>query len=670
MTKDPYRYFRVEARELVAALQAGALELERGADPPATVARLLRVAHTLKGAARVVRVGEVADLAHGVEDLLAPARAEPGPEAPPGMPGRIDRPLIEGLLGAADAISARLALLDAPRAGEAAAALGGGGFAAARTPDPTPAPAQPAPAPPPTREGLDAVRVPLRDLDRLLDQLLDLRARLAELARSGVDAGALDPLQRGLSALQGGVSELRLVPAAGLLADLQRVARDAAVALGKEVQLTARGGEVRLDAPVLRAIGEAMVQLVRNAVAHGIEAPAQRARAGKPATGRIEVGVERRGARVVFRCRDDGRGIDLEAIRQAALRAGRISFQEAAGLSMEAALGLLLRGGLSTAGAVSEVAGRGVGLDVVREALERVAGEVTLDSTPGAGTELLLEAPVSLAALDALAVEAGGARWLIPLDGVAACAPAPRPEPGATRRAKVVHQGAPLEVAPLAELVGGPPQAGARAGTLVVLEGRTGRTALAVDRLLGATQVVVRALPAATGRAPLVVGAAVGEDGQPVLVLDPPALIEAAAGERPPVPAPPSPYLPVLVIDDSLTTRMLEHTILTSAGYEVELATSAEEGLELARRREYGLFMVDVEMPGMSGFEYVARTRADPRLSQVPAVLVTSRNAREDRQRGLDAGASAYVVKSEFHEAHLLELVARLTRRGVRGGPA
>lgn len=625
--KDPYRYFRLEARDLVSGLQAGALELERGGSPRETVGRLLRLAHTLKGAARVVRLDAIAEVAHRIEDLLGPARES----------GAVGQELVSALLTAVDAIESHLAALDRPA---------------------QPAAAEPR-APAPARTGeLDTLRVSLTELDRLLDGLLDLRAGLV----AGLDRAGLD---RGLSRLQAQLSELRLVPAGVMSANLERLARDTAVAAGRQVELVASGSDVRLDAPVLVAVQEAMVQVVRNAVAHGIEPPERRRRAGKPAVGRIALHVERESSRVRVRCADDGQGIDLERVRGTALARGLIGAEEASGLDLDRALGLLLRGGLSTAEGTTQVAGRGVGLDVVRDAMDRVAGEVSIRSEPGRGTEVSLSVPVSLAALDALEVEVGGERMLIPLDGVAGCRWAGPEElaPGA----RLVHAGEPVDHVPLAALLGLPEARTARerGGTVVILRAAEGALAARVDHLGGVTRVVLRALPPRAGRLPLLAGACLSAEGVPLLVLDPAALVEAARTLAARPVEVEAPRLPLLVIDDSLTTRMLEHGILTAAGWQVDLASSAEEGLLRLRGRRYGLCLVDVEMPGMDGYELVATVRRDPQLRALPCVLVTSRGSPADKQRGLSAGADAYVVKSEFQERGLLDLVARLTGTGA-----
>ncbi|HSW08803.1 hybrid sensor histidine kinase/response regulator [Aquabacterium sp.] len=678
MARDPYRYFRIEARELLEQLGRGVLDLEKGADMapqgPPLVPRLLRLTHTLKGAARVVRQGDIADQAHAIEDLLAPLRdAAPGPQREP----------IDAMLARLDRIGALLAELGPAAAPDATADAGAG------------APVADA-APPPL------LRPELSELDALLEGVAQTHAQLAALRRQvlplqearalaeQLDAhptpaarvpaerlrALLERLERGLAApleqmdrelrqVRDAAEQLRLVPAAALFAPLERLVRDTAKAQGKSAALHHRGAAVRLDATVLAALQAPLLQLVRNAVVHGIESEGQRVALGKPAAGRVTLAVERQGRRVVFRCSDDGAGVDLDAVRRAAQRKGWLgtATQEHDGPAL---LQLLLRGGLSTAASVTEAAGRGVGLDVVREALERLGGEVSVRSSTGQGTEISLAVPLSLASLEALVVDADGASAAIPLDAVHRTV---RLETQHIARSaqgdSIVHEGEVLPFVSLSRLLGrSTPNRGARFASAVIVAGAGGRAAIGVDRLLGAASVVLRALPALALSTAVVAGASLDVDGQPQLVLDPDGLVSAATSAASSAGAAEAqaaaPRAPVLVIDDSLTTRMLEQSILESAGYAVHTAASAEQGLVQARRQRYALFLVDVEMPGMDGFGFIETVRADPALREVPAMLVTSRGSAEDRRRGQQAGAQGYIVKGEFAQDDFLRRVRQL----------
>jgi len=297
----------------------------------------------------------------------------------------------------------------------------------------------------------------------------------------------------------------------------------------------------------------------------------------------------------------------------------------------------------------------------VRDTAARLDAQVTLRSEAGRGTTVELAVPVSVAAMTALHLTAGGAAAAVPLDAVRSTAFV-LPErvlqlPEGTR---VEHDGAVIPFLPLARVLGRPLPAARRFWSTVVVQAGPRLVAVGADRLGGTSDVVVRPLPGWVDAEPAIAGAALDGEGNPRLVLDPAGLLAAAeGGAAGRLEATPAPRAPILVVDDSLTTRMLEQHILQTAGYEVEVAVSAEEALEKARARRFGLFVVDVEMPGMDGFEFVRVTRSDPR-TDAPAILVTSRSAQEDRRRGVEVGASAYIVKGEFDQGRLLESIEEL----------
>jgi two-component system chemotaxis sensor kinase CheA len=679
---DPYRYFRVEARELVEGLGQGLLELEKGGGAdPALGARLFRFAHTLKGAARVVRRLELAELADAAEDIFSLSRDE----------GRsVTREELSKLLGLVDRMEEGLRQLDAP-------------------PPTAGSPVKQQSAP--HEDAFQSVRIEVEEMDAVLRAVTETGVQLAALRRDlapvrqltlvaaalsnrlalaagggarsaqgrdqalaselhvGLDRAAqaletgLERVEQELADVRAGADRLRLVAAETLFPALQRAVRDAAQTLEKQADFAASGGSLRLDAHVLGPLRAALLHLVRNAVAHGIEPPAERVAAGKPERGTVLVRVERRGDRVVFACSDDGRGIDVRAVRRELVARGLADASEVARLPEDAVLERLLGAGISTSRSVTPIAGRGVGLDVVREAAQRLAGEVSVRTTPGRGATIELRVPVSLAAVRALVVEAGATAAAIPVDAVretlrlAAGAIGRTPEGDAVVRgdkivpflplARVLRQSATFD------------RNAACSGVVIAVAERS--AVIGVDRLLGTFDVVVRPLPAGAVADPVVAGATLDAEGNPRLVLEATGLLDAAGAAAPEqLDAREVERPPILVIDDSLTTRMLEQSILESAGYTVDVAVSAEQGLEKARQKPYGLFIVDVEMPGMNGFDFVATTRGDAELRRVPAILVSSRDAPEDLKAGERAGASAYVVKGEFDQNLLLSHIRRL----------
>jgi two-component system chemotaxis sensor kinase CheA len=672
MARDPYKYFRVEARELVDGLGRGALEVEKGNGGTEPIASMLRLAHTLKGASRVVRQGPIAELAHAVEDVLSPYREEGS--------GAVSKDAVASLLRLLDDISARVAVLE-----------------------PAAESSRIGPVAPP--ESLRTVRVEIEEMDALLEGVSETSVRLAAIRR-GLDdlsrarvlaAGLVDQMPESLRArssaeelhaliarverslgagldhadreidqVRDRAAELRLMPASAVFGVLERAARDAAQALDRSIDFEASGGERRLEANVLFALRDALLHVVRNAVAHGIEAEAERRRLGKPPAGRVTLEVQRRGNRIAFVCRDDGRGIDVDAVRRAAVARGVTTAAAAAALSPEQALRLVFESGVTTTDKVTEVSGRGVGLDVLRTTVAELKGEVTLQSDPGRGTTVDLCVPMSVASISALVLDVDGTAVSVPLDSVRRTL---RLAPGDIARFadrdSVVVDGAAVAFLPLARALRGTlfRETGARSWCVVVLQAGSRIAALGADRLVGTTNIVLRPLPRGAGPAPIASGVSLDFEGNPQLVLDPGVLVAAAHAGRDAVQeAVPSAKerAPILIVDDSLTTRMLEQSILESAGYTVDLATSAEEALALARKTPHSLFLVDVEMPGMDGFEFVSRTRADSLLGGVPAILVSSRQAPEDRLRGEQAGARAYIVKGDFDQGYFLRTIRQL----------
>ena len=687
MTKDPFKYFRIEARELVDGLAQGALELEKGQGRGEAVVRLLRLAHTLKGASRVVKLGPIAELAHALEDVLAPFR-DAGTV--------ISKEAVLQVLRLLDGIRAKVHELDAP--------------APAATPalQTVAAPVVPASVTT-TPDVFETVRIDLSEMESFLGAVSEigtqggsLRTGLRRLQRGGVVArdlhrslshpekagdsavkattlvedlqqellGAqrlltadIERLQSRLERIHESAHRMKLLPASTIFPTLESAVLDAGRSVERLVGFHSSGGDHRLDAQMLGSLRDALLHVVRNAVAHGIEAAADRARAGKPPEGTVRLSVEQRGRRISFLCSDDGRGIDIDAVRRTALERGLLSPAESARIGLDEAVALLLKGGVSTTSRVTELSGRGIGLDVLRETVTRLKGEISVASTPGRGTTIEIVVPVSLASQAVLLVESRDIPVSIPLESVVKCLLLkPADVSRSANKETIRHEERTIPLVDLAAALRRPDVSGRVTNwPAVIIRGGGEEVALRVDLLVGAGRALVRPLPPAVQADPLIYGASLDRDGNPRLALDPAGLIEAARkGSSLPFQPAARDRLPILVIDDSLTTRMLEQSILESAGYEVDLASSGNEGLSKARERRYSLFICDVEMPGMNGFEFVTRTRADAALKDIPSILVTSLASPEDKSRGKRAGARAYIVKSEFDQSAFMQIIRGL----------
>jgi len=638
--EDPLRYFRVEAQELVGQLEAGLLSYEKH---PELLPELFRFAHTLKGGARVVRLEATADLAHAMEDVLAHHR-EAGTH--------LSKQEVMELLGIVDAVRVELSQASANGRKEAAGEAQTPGapldFETVRIGlsemDTLAAGAHEA-------ESLfTAVRAELRELAALRHGhgTVDLADRIAERERRFTTLS--DSLELALRRLSDKASVLRLLDASMAFPELERAAHDAAALTGKQVSFTARGGNVKLDGHVLSPLRSALLHLVRNAVAHGVESPFERSQRGKPETGHVEVLVERRGPRIAFIVSDDGGGIDRDAVRRAAAARGLAT-------SEGDTLDLIFQPGLSTSSTVSDLSGRGVGLDAVRTAVQALKGRVEVRSNPGAGTRFELHVPVSLSSMRALAVRFGARTLLIPLDSVVSTVLLSASNWVVRGEGRsLLHEGAALPLHDLSSWLD--PNAKQQEPRLaLVLQTNGGLVGLAADALAGTRDIFLRPLPSAAGGSALLLGTAFDDQGDPELVLDPQGLGLAARGAPRADNEPRKKPRKILVVDDSLTTRMLEQSILEGAGYDVELASSAKEGLEKASQGQYGLIVTDVEMPGMNGYEFTAETRRRPELRAIPVIMVSSLASEESRRRGTEAGINAYIVKGEFDQGAFLGAV-------------
>ncbi len=513
-------------------------------------------------------------------------------------------------------------------------------------------------------------------LDLMSRSLAENAADLSSIARDL--AGELDGAEsdrREFKRLTRGLQEqmlrLQLAPLGTLSARLDRTVRTTAAREGKRVDLVLAGAEVELDRAIVAGIADPLLHLLRNAVGHGIELPAVRRELGKAERGRIEVRARMEGSQVAIEIADDGAGLDWTAIHTAAAAAGVVPGAH-----------LLFEPGFTTLAAVGEVAGRGVGLDVVKTEVERLRGSVAVQSHAGAGTTFTLRLPQSLALARVVLVRAAGETLAVPAASIVqvlrlAAADA-RPPGGewaaAAGRGEVVDAaGASFPVRDLAELLALParPRPADHRSVLLLAAGER-RLALAVDDLAGIFDAVVAGLGTLLPRVRGVSGAAVAGDGRLLLVLNPAELLAvavaasggAAAGASTAAPSGVRPS--VLVVDDSLSVRRVLAGLLRAAGWEVRVARDGREALEMlqAAPRLPGVAVVDVEMPRMNGYELLASLRREPALRSLPVVFLTSRAGEKHRAGALSLGADGYLVKP-YEDAHLLATLARVARPEV-----
>ncbi len=452
----------------------------------------------------------------------------------------------------------------------------------------------------------------------------------------------------------------------------QRNVRDIGRALGKTVRLDIVGGATSIDRDILEQLDAPLGHLMRNAVDHGIEAPEQRRANGKPAEGLIRLEARHNAGLLQIIVSDDGGGIDIEALRQATLARGLTTAETVWDLSEEELLEFLFLPGFSMKATVSDISGRGVGLDAVQAMVRQVRGQVTVASEPGIGTRFQLQLPLTLSVIRALLVEIDGEPYALPLTAIVRALRLPRDKIELLEgRPHFRHGEQQVGLVTAHEILGrGEAAAGeAELPTVVVGEG-TNLYALVVDRFLGERELVVRPLDPRLAKVKDVSAAALMDDGSPVLILDVEDLIRSmdklvSGGrlrtlERSVSRAGQKRRKRVLVVDDSLTVRELERKLLDHHGFEVEVAVDGMDGWNAVRSDPFDLVVTDVDMPRMDGIELVTLIKRDPNLRNLPVMIVSYKDREEDRRRGLDAGADYYLTKGSFHDETLIHAVVDL----------
>jgi two-component system chemotaxis sensor kinase CheA len=515
----------------------------------------------------------------------------------------------------------------------------------------------------------------LRAAERAEARAHDFGQQVAELAiRLRGDVAQLGLVAEGLA---DEVLAARLLPVASAFGPFERLVRDLSREQGKAIDLALAGGETEIDRTILERLRDPLMHMLRNAVDHGIESPEARIAAGKPATGRIGLAVANRGGAIEIVLADDGAGLDVARLRATAVRKGLLTAERAEALDEEAAFGLIFQPGFSTVPVATATSGRGVGMDVARDEVARLSGHIRVASAPGQGTTFTITAPLTLATTRAILVEQAGRTFAIPSAPIERTARVRASALVALEgRRAVLVEGRPVPVAELAELLLLPPPArppDPRAWrSFIVLRQDERRVALLIDRLTGEQELVIKPLGWPLRRVRNVGGAAVLGSGETVPILNPADLLQgglrlaragaragAVAGHERPA-ATVSRRRRVLVVDDSLTTRMLERGILEAAGYDTLVAGDGAEALGLLAREAVDLVISDVEMPNLDGFGLTAAIRRDERLRHLPVVLVTSLDDPEHRERGVSAGADAYLGKRTFDQGQLLDTIGRL----------
>ena len=703
--------FRTEAAERLNVLSSGLIELEQTetTDKRAeTLESLVREAHSLKGASRAVNLMDIEALARAMEKILAGLKQDATTATPA---------LFDTLHRAVDGMERYLA---SPTAGEEEGAALRVLAQALDQPSPSPAEAE-LPHPPPGAEippAPDTVRISTARLgslllmaeqllsaklaaDQLAEELKAVRRSLAEwkkaLARphfASQPAQLLTTEKQNIKRLETSIETLEktaeqnfrhlggavanllegmksvlMLPISTLLGILPKMVRDLSRDQGKEVDWSVSGGDIEIDKRILDEMKDPFIHLVRNCIDHGIEPPEEREKQGKPRRGRISLGIEQKAAdKIEITLTDDGAGMDAARIRAAAVKHGVISPASAELLSEDEALALALRSGVTTSPIVTDLSGRGLGLAIVQEKIARLNGALAFETGPGTGTTFRMTLPLTLATFRGVAIQCGGHLFIVPTAQVEKVLRiGPEGIKTVENRATIQLGDQAVSLVNLADVLGLRAAAKTPDKVQIVVLGTGGKPiAFAVDEIHNEQEVLVKPLGKQLARVRNIGGATILGSGQVVPILNVPDLlasaVKAAAGitSLPAVVSKEQKANSLLVVEDSITTRTLLKNILEAAGFSVVTAVDGVDAMTRLHEGEFDLVVSDVVMPRMDGFDLTTRIRADKRLGDMPVVLVTARESREDRERGIDVGANAYIVKSSFDQSNLLETIGRL----------
>lgn len=765
--------FKLEAESHCAALTTGLLALEKNPSDASTVEPLMRAAHSIKGAARIIGLDVIVSLAHTMEECFLAAKSGKEPLTPP----RVDQLLrgvdilgeVRGLAEAdlpawtaaqGDRIAQLVAELKAPApaaaappvsaapvsvagpspsAGQADAGIAGTAAATVEkagvaqvSPPPVvaasvEAKAEPARAATNVRVASDvlnrmlflagessveaarmraliALSETVRMRERSLDAAIDvLREQLRESDRrtAGDDGRVESSMQAVLTEtnrLQSALAEhslkfeetsrrvedlsdnlyrevlrSRMRPFGEGIAGFPRMVRDIARELGKAVELKVDGEHVEVDRDILQKLDAPLTHMIRNALDHGVETASERAATSKPSTATIRLSARHQSGMLVIEVQDDGRGIDAESVRRKVVERKMVDEAMASKLTKPELMEFLFLPGFSTKQAVTQLSGRGVGLDVVMSMVQEVSGTVTLESEFGKGSRFVLKLPVTRSVLRAALVRIGGQLFGVPLARLHRVALVPRTDVKPVQgRMQFELDGESVGIVSASELLGLDVPAAERENMSVLVIGgkRDELCGLAVDEVFSEEDLVVRPLDPRLGTVAHIASAAIRADGVPLFVIDTDDLLRTVkqllndgsrlgvavrrtGGVR-------SGPKRILVVDDSITVREVERQLLQRRGYHVEVAVDGKDGYNALRAGVFDLLVTDVDMPRMTGIELIRALRRETKFENLPIIIVSYKDREEDRMMGLEAGASAYLTKSSFQDDSLLRMVEDL----------
>ena len=702
MAIDPKRFiamFVADSRDNLVRLGNGLSMLSDKPDDAETINVLFRAAHTIKGSARMLKLGTVTETAHKLEDVLGALRDGQIAVTPA---------LIDLVSRAADAIATLLdtiadgaelpppdpvlcdALAKAAHADDDVSPLA----AAAETMS---EPVQTAPSvndahlrtPDSVRVRIDKLDDVIKMMGELVSSHVRLIQRMDQLKKAEkrlIDSEIGTEHRRWLHGFVGGLRDdilsqgrimselgesalsMRMLPLTWAFDPASRLVRDLGRSLGKPVECVVSGAEIELDRHMIDRLSDPLVHILRNCMDHGIESEEARKLAGKPAVGRIRLSARQDGAAVILEISDDGAGIPLDKVRAKAIQRGLIDAERAESLSEAQLIELIFQPGFSTNPIITDLSGRGVGMDAVRKVVvDELRGVVTVETRQGQGTFFSIKLPVSLAMMRVLICEAQGIPFGFTAQYVSELVRVKREDlqDVAGTQAMVLRNEF-VHLISLARLLNVPGDARPQGQSVlaVIVHAGSGKLGLIIDTLRDERDMVIKPLPKHLSSLTLVSGMVTSKQNELVSILHVPRLIEMARAMRGEAVAATSSAFPrhsrILVVDDSLNTREIEKEVLESQGFSVTLAEDGIDGWQKAMAGDFDAVLTDVEMPGLDGFALTRKLREHDKYQHTPIIIITSRNKEDDRRRGIEVGADAYIVKGDFNQTGLIDTLRSL----------
>lgn len=694
--------FKIEAEEHYQAIVNGLLFLEQKPDDPQkmpVIEKTFREVHSLKGAARAVNLIEIERLCQSIEgvfhalkdgkDLFSPFAFDVLHKAVDALYTLLNETDKVSKSIGANSLAQLMRRLDGIQKGEEVMHSQPIPVKPAVVPQELPVEPE-TPVIAETQQSRDTVRISIAKLEKLLVEAEEfltmksaLRYQIDQMSKSGNKE--IDSFVRNLEKYQRqqarmiddlllDIKTTLLLPFGSMLEIVPKIVRDLAHSFGKEVNLTIRGAEIEIDRRILEEMKDPLIHLIRNCIDHGIETIELRERQGKSSRGNIGIGIRQEsGSRISMTIHDDGSGINREKLIASSIKAGHITQEQADKMSDNEILSLIFKSGVSTSPFITDISGRGLGMAIVSEKVSKLGGKIQISSGKDQGTTFIITLPVTLATFKGTLIRVGNQLFVVPVSVVERGV---RIQEGDLKsvegKSYFYHNQENISVNNLADILGvssGNLYGASHWIQLLLISWAQKRFAFLVDEIIGEQEGTVKNLGPQLLSVRHISGAIIMGNGGIVPILNIPDIVETAleSGQRVVIPGTVDNadsviqgVKKILVAEDSITLRALLRNIIESEGYQVKTAVDGAEAFLFLQEGDYDLVVSDVEMPRMNGFELTRKIRDDKHRAELPVILVTALDSFEDRQRGMEAGASAYIVKGSFEQSNLLDTIKRL----------